>query len=123
MDKQQFFTEGLKSPFSDAFEDTWVMWKQFRWLEHKFTYRNPISEQAALNELVDLSEGDEEHAMRIVNRSISRNWKGFYKVHNPKKDKKDGESTEGKSSAKKGTRKPTIDDLKVAYSRPTGTEG
>lgn len=117
MNRQQVFTEGLKSPFSEAFEPIWIMWKAFRWEAHKFTYKNPISEQAALNELVDLSEGDEEHAIRIVNRSISRNWKGFYKVHNPKKDK-DGESTR-----KKPAEKTTTDELYAAFVRRTGTEG
>lgn len=108
----------LTSPFSEAFNEIWEMWKKFRWEAHHFAYQNPISEQAALNELVDLSEHDEEHAKRIVNRSMSRNWKGFYKVHNPAKDSKDGESTK-----KKATGRTTIDDLKVAYSRRNGTEG
>lgn len=107
----------LTSPFSEAFDEIWELWKQWRWEEHHFAYKNPISEQAALNELVDVSEGDEEHAKRIVNRSISRGWKGFYKLHNPKKDK-DGESTK-----KKAAGGATIDDLKVAYTRRTGTEG
>lgn len=113
----------LTSPFTEAFNEIWEMWKVWRWETHHFRYANPISEQAALNELVDLSEGDEDHAKRIVNRSISRNWKGFYKLHNPKKDNK--EVADGKSTTEKGTKsaKPTIDDLKVAYSRRNGTEG
>lgn len=108
----------LTSPFSEAFNEIWEMWKRWRWETHHFKYQNPISEQAALNELVDVSEGDEEHAKRIVNRSISRNWKGFYKVHNPAKDKKDGEAVK-----KKAAGGASIDDLKVAYSRRNGTEG
>lgn len=108
----------LTSPFSDAFEQTWDMWKTWRWETHKFRYANPISEQAALNELVDVSEGDEEHAKRIVNRSISRGWKGFYKVHNPAKDKKDGEPTK-----KKATGGTSIDELKAVYIKRNGTEG
>jgi hypothetical protein len=106
----------LTSPFTEAFDTTWEMWKAFRLEAHHFQYKNPISEQAALNELVDLSEGDEEHAKRIVNRSISRNWKGFYKVHNPAKDKKNGEPKQ------KATGRATPDDLYAAYIRPTGTE-
>lgn len=108
----------LKSPFTEAFEETWEMWKTWRWETHHFKYANPISEQAALNELVDVSEGDEDHAKRIVNRSISRNWKGFYKIHNPKKDK-DGEST-GKKKRGEST---TPDELYAAFVKRTGTEG
>jgi len=107
----------LTSPFTEAFDQTWEMWKTWRWETHHFKYANPISEQAALNELVDMAEGDEDHAKRIVNRSISRNWKGFYKVHNPKKDK-DGEST-----SKKTAGKPANDDLKAVYIKRNGTEG
>lgn len=110
----------LTSPFTEAFDSTWQIWKDWRWETHHFKYANPISEQAALNELVDLSEGDEEHAKRIVNRSISRNWKGFYKIHNPKKDVKNGET---KPTSDKAAGRATIDDLKVAYSKRTGTEG
>lgn len=108
----------LTSPFTEAFNETWEMWKMWRLETHHFKYANPISEQAALNELVDVSEGDEDHAKRIVNRSISRNWKGFYKIHNPKKDK-DGEST-GKKSGKDKT---TPVDLHAAFVRRNGTEG
>lgn len=107
----------LTSPFTEAFDQTWEMWKTWRWETHHFKYANPISEQAALNELVDTSEGDEDHAKRIVNRSISRNWKGFYKVHNPKKDK-DGEST-----TKEKPGKATPNDLHAAFVRRNGTEG
>jgi len=117
MNKEHVFTKGLQSPFSEGFEPIWIMWKRFRWETHHFAYKNEISEQAALNELVDLSEGDEEHAKRIVNRSISRNWKGFYKVHNPKKDQN------GKSTTTKSTEKPTSDDLYAAYIKRNGTEG
>lgn len=108
----------LKSPFSEAFDETWKMWKEWRKETHHFKYANPISEQAALNELVDLSEGDEDHAKRIVNRSISRNWRGFYKIHNPKKDKVDG-----KSAKQTTTGRVANADLKVAYSKRYGAGG
>lgn len=108
----------LNSPFSEAFNETWEIWKKFLLESWHFRYVSPINEQAALNELVDLCEGDEEHAKRIVTRSISRNWKGLYKVHNPAKDKKDGEA--GK---KKTTGRTTSDDLKAVFVKRTGTEG
>lgn len=109
----------LTSPFTEGFDPTWEMWKEWRWETHHFKYANPISEQAALNELVDLSEGDEDHAKRIVNRSISRNWRGFYKIHNPKKDKdvKPAAEKTGKSG------NTSVNDLKAAFVRRTGTEG
>lgn len=120
---QKFTGKEVVNPFTDDFKEKWDIWLMYKKEVHRFEYKSAISEQAALNQLVDLSEGDEEHAARILNQSMANNWKGLFKVHNPKKDKKNGESTEGKSSGKKATGKPTIDDLKVAYSRSNGTEG
>jgi hypothetical protein len=107
----------LTSPFTEAFNEIWEMWKAYKLEVHKFRYMNPISEQAALNELVDLAEGDEEHAKRIVNRSMSQNWKGFWKTHNPKKDE-NGEPAKKKAAGGVGT-----NELKAAYIRRNGTEG
>jgi hypothetical protein len=108
----------LESPFSDKFAPNWQTWLDYKKTEHRFTYKSPISEQAALNMLVDLSEGDEEHAVRIMNQSMANGWKGFFKIHNPKKDQKNGEST-----TKKAAGGASIDELKVAYSKRTGTQG
>jgi hypothetical protein len=104
-------------PFSEAFQETWDLWTTYLWEVMHFRY-NHLSEQAALNELVDVSEGDEVHAKRLVNRSISRNWRGFYKFHNPAKDEQNG-----KPAKKKATGRATPDDLYAAYIKPTGTEG
>lgn len=113
----------LTSPFTEAFNEIWEMWKTWRWETHHFRYANPISEQAALNELVDLAEGDEDHAKRIVNRSISRNWKGFYKIHNPKKDNKNGESTEKDSKFTGGAKTISIDKAKSIHAQRYGNGG
>jgi hypothetical protein len=107
----------LTSPFTEGFNETWNIWKAWRWETHKFKYANPISEQAALNELVDLSEGDEDHAKRIVNRSMSRNWKGFYKLHNPKKD------GTAKSTKESGTGGTKFDGLKAVHTQRYGNGG
>jgi hypothetical protein len=104
-------------PFSEAFQETWDLWIKYLWEVMRYRY-NHMSEQAALNELVDVSEGDEIHAKRIVNRSISRNWRGFYKFHNPAKDEKDG-----KPAKKKTTGGVTTDELRAVYIKRNGTEG
>lgn len=116
---ESFAGAEVVNPFTDSFEEKWKMWLYYKKECHKFEYKSAISEQAALNQLVDLSEGDEEHAARILNQSMANNWKGLFKVHNPKKDK------HVKPIAEKGTKtgNPTIDDLKVAFARRNGTEG
>jgi hypothetical protein len=114
---QDFDGTGVVNPFSREFEKTWEMWKSYKKEAHRFKYATFASEQAAIWQLLELSEGDEEHAKRIVNQSMANNWKGLFKVHNPKKDKKDGEPK------KKATGRATPDDLYAAYIKPTGTEG
>lgn len=103
------------NPFSEDFTKQWDFWKRYKKEDHSFTYKSAMSEQAALNELVYLSDGDEQEAIRIINRSMAQGWKGLFRIH---KSKKDGEPDKKKAAG--GT---TTDDLKVAYSRRNGTEG
>lgn len=115
---QEFDGTGVINPFSDSFEKNWELWKLYKKQAHRFTFATIMSEQAGLNNLVELAEGDEEHAVRIINNAMANNWKGLWKIHNPKKDKQNGESTK-----KKATGRATPDDLYAAYVKPTGTEG
>ena len=73
---------GLINPFSEQFLETWDLWKQYRWEEHKFKYKGVISEQARLIELCTLSGGDEYKAVEIIKQSISNTWKGFFPLKN-----------------------------------------
>lgn len=75
--------EEIINPFSDKFKDTWDLWKQFRKAEHGFQYKSIISEQMALKRLVEVSEGDEQKAIRIIEQSISRGWMDFYQLKQP----------------------------------------
>ncbi len=83
----------FENPFSDTFLTHWQLWKDFRWEEHKFQYKGVISEQMAINRLVEVSEGDEQKAVRIMNQSMSRGWMDFYALKQP--------SANGKSSTRK----------------------
>lgn len=81
------------NPFSEAFLETWDLWKTYMLESHQFKYRGVISEQMALKRVVDVSEGDEQKAIRIVHQSISREWKDFFELRQP--------SVNGKSKSKK----------------------
>jgi len=118
---EKFTGREVVNPFTDDFKEKWDIWLMYKKEVHNFQYKSPISEQAALNQLVDLSEGDEEHAARILNQSMANNWKGLFKLHNPKKDKKNGESKSTGENSKAG--KPSTSDLKAAFVRRNGTEG
>ena len=90
------------NPFSEAFLPTWQLWKDFRKEEHNFQYKGVISEQMAVNRLVEVSEGDEDKAVRIINQSISRGWMDFYQLKQP--------SVNGtkQSTSKKSTERPDL---------------
>lgn len=81
------------NPFSENFLIAWDLWKSYMLESHQFNYRGVISEQMALKRLVDVSEGDEQKAERIIHQSISREWKDFFELRQP--------SVNGKSRAKK----------------------
>lgn len=77
--------EGLfVNPFSDEFMPVWENWKEYKLQAFRFKYATDMSQQAAINELVDLSEGDEETAKKIINQSMANQWMGLFKLKNLK---------------------------------------
>src|SRR4051794_28167387 len=70
----------FKNPFSEFFLKDWDLWKKFKADEFNFFYRTAISEQAAINELVQLSNGEEAVAQKIIRASIANGWKGFFQL-------------------------------------------
>lgn len=68
--------------FTENFKAMWQLWKVFRLKEHKFGYKTAISEQAALNELHNLAEGNETKAIAIIQQSMAKGWKGFFEIKN-----------------------------------------
>lgn len=66
-------------PFdSIAFLERWAMWKQYKKDQHNFTYKGIVSEQAALKRLSELSQANEQTALKIIEQSISNGWQGFF---------------------------------------------
>lgn len=96
-------------PFSETFLPIWDIWKEYKWASHKFKYKSIFSEQAALEQLVTLSGGDEEKAIKIIKQSMRREWQGLFPLHETTKGNgKDGEqSGEPKQGNPKKPIKPT----------------
>lgn len=70
-------------PFeSEKFSQHWEFWKTYKKDQFKFTYKSSISEQAALNDLVKLSGGEENKAIQIIMQSMANSWKGFFEIKN-----------------------------------------
>lgn len=109
----------LVNPFSESFLSTWDLWKDFRKEEHNFSYKGVISEQMALKRLVEVSEGDEQIAQRIIEQSISRGWMDFYKLKQPSSNGKS--AAKGRQSGSSAEPEQTITDkFKEAFKRNNG---
>jgi len=65
---------------SENFKNLWAEWKDYKKREHKFNYASPQSEQASLTELANLSNGLEETALKIIQQSMAKGWKGFFAI-------------------------------------------
>ena len=72
-------------PFiSDNFIKYWDLWKDFKKKQFKFTFATPQSEQAALKDLVKISNGLETVAIEIIEQSLAKGWKGLFEIKNIK---------------------------------------
>lgn len=86
----------IENPFSDKFLPEWDLWKQYMWLSHQFKYRSIISEQMAIKHIVDLSDGYEDKAIKIIHQSIRLEYKGFFPLRQTTSS--NGKSTKKSSS-------------------------
>lgn len=76
---------GLIYPFtSDKFMEAWNLWIQYKKEVHHFTYKGVFSAQMTLRKLTELSGGEEEKAIRIIEQSIMQQWSGLFPLHIPK---------------------------------------
>jgi len=70
-------------PFtSSQFMQHWEIWKDYKSKDHKFKFKSAGSEQASLNELVKLAQGNEQTAILIIQQSMAKGWKGFFELKN-----------------------------------------
>jgi len=58
--------------------ELWEEWKEYKLQHFKFKYKTIQSEQAAFDNLVELSEKNFEIANEIVKQSMANGWKGFF---------------------------------------------
>lgn len=95
-------SKSFTNPFSENFLPYWDAWKDFKKEEFNFEYKGVTSEQMAVKHLVDLSEGDEEKAIKILCQSVRRKWQGFWPLHETTNGNRNG-----KSDSKNRTEQPT----------------
>lgn len=70
-------------PFeSENFYNYWNLWKDYKYKQLNFKFKTPQSEQASLKDLVTLSNGDEQTAIKIIEQSMAKGWKGLFALKN-----------------------------------------
>jgi uncharacterized protein YihD (DUF1040 family) len=79
--KKEGGNKEVQMPWTEKdFLEMWEYWKTYKKEEFKFTYKSVISEQAALNRLSKLSDGDKDIAIAIIKQSMANSWKGFFEL-------------------------------------------
>lgn len=108
----------LTIPYSEEFAKIWEIWKEYKWASHKFKYKSVFSEQAALEQVTTLSEGDEEKAIKIIKQSMRREWQGLFPLHETTTS--NGKSGKTKSAAANQPEKSITDKFKETFKRNNG---
>lgn len=81
--------EEIVLPFeTETFKTQWQHWKIYKKKEFKFHYKSIQSEQAALNKLSNISEGNEKTAIKIIHEAMGNGWKGFFELKNDNNGKR-----------------------------------
>lgn len=69
----------VELPFKDPiFETEWKRWKEYKRVQHKFTYKSEDSEATALKGLFKLCNNDLRLALLLIDNAIEKGWKGIY---------------------------------------------
>lgn len=93
----------LTYPFaSDEFMSMWANWKEYKNTEFKFKYKSIQSEQAALSELSNLANGDEDIGLAIIRQSMAKGWKGFFELKTESNDQRGNNFKGGSGSGGNG---------------------
>lgn len=101
----------IQSPFSADFTIAWDYWKKFKKEQFYFSYK-PMGEQAALDDLWDISGHDESVAKLIIKQSIRKGWRGLFAL----KDNYNGTNA-NRPSAASGNGKTGTSDARIDKAR------
>jgi hypothetical protein len=79
-DMPLLYEDEIENEESNLIDKVWSKWKKYKKDEFRFSYTSEVSENAAKNELLNLSNNDAELAIKIIEQSIANGWKGFFKL-------------------------------------------
>ena len=63
---------------TDTFAEAWDQWKEYKRVEHRFSFKGSMSEQTSLHQLSNLAGGSEATAIAIIGHSIANGYKGLF---------------------------------------------
>lgn len=66
--------------------EAWKLWKEVRRKEFRTSYKT-LGENAAINKLLRLSDGNKDVQAEIIKQSMENSWKGLFAVKSEKKRK------------------------------------
>lgn len=66
--------------------EAWKLWKEFRRKEFRASYKT-LGENAAINKLLRLSDGNKDVQSEIIQQSMENSWKGLFPIKSEKKRK------------------------------------
>lgn len=93
-------TKPLEYPWtSEAFLQKWDFWKKYKKDTFRFTYKSHQSEQGILNSLKEMSEGNEQVGIKLIQNAIDKQWQGIYtdnKILNDHKKSRNGNNAGSK---------------------------
>lgn len=79
----------IKLPWeTETFKTQWQHWKIYKKKEFRFNFKSIQSEQAALTELANKSNGNEKTAIKIIHQSMAKGWKGLFELKENKNGNK-----------------------------------
>jgi hypothetical protein len=70
----------IVNPFGSSGVTIWDAWKSYKRDEHGKSYKSAKTEQQAINQLYELSGGNPENALKIVQQSIANQWQGLFEL-------------------------------------------
>jgi len=71
-------THELILPWGENFKGAWTEYLDYRRAAHRFKYANHFQQQVAIDDLLKMSNHDEQTAIAIIRQTIAKGWKGLF---------------------------------------------
>lgn len=70
----------LFTTWTDKFFQSWKTWIEYKYTQHRFSYKSETGIKKVLKNLSELAGSKENEAIRHIDYAIAHDWKGFYPI-------------------------------------------